>query len=106
VIGAIDRIREASHTLTTPLLAMHGAADVVTPPDGSRELVEAAASKDKTFKAWDGLYNDLLHEPVRQQVVDAVLAWLDAHAPAPGPPQGGRTCRPWPHRTPGRERRT
>jgi alpha-beta hydrolase superfamily lysophospholipase len=87
VIGAIDRIREASNTLSVPLLAMHGSADVVTPPDGSKELVEAAASKDKTFKSWDGLYHDLLHEPERQQVVDAVLAWLDAHTPTPAAPE-------------------
>jgi acylglycerol lipase len=88
VIGAIDRIREQANTLSVPLLAMHGSADAVTPPDGSKELVAAAASTDKTFKAWDGLFHDLLHEPERQQVVDAVLAWLDAHtavAPAPAP---------------------
>lgn len=85
VVGAIDRIREKASTLETPLYAMHGTADVVTPPAGSAELVEAAASKDKTLKSWEGLYHDLLHEPEQQQVVDALVAWLDAHVPAPTP---------------------
>jgi len=85
IIGAIDRIREQSKTMTVPLLAMHGSKDQVTPPAGSKELVEAAASTDKTFKSWDGLYHDLLHEPEKQQVVDLVLAWMDARAPQPKP---------------------
>lgn len=77
--SAIGTIREKAKNLNVPLLAMHGSEDKVTPPAGSQELVEAAASTDKTFKSYPGLAHDLVHEPEKQQVMDDVAAWLDAH---------------------------
>ena len=58
---------------------MHGTLDLVTPPSGSKELIDAAKSTDKTFKSYDGLVHDLMHEPEKQQVMDDVAAWLDLH---------------------------
>jgi acylglycerol lipase len=66
--------------VSVPLLAMHGGADLITPPDGSRELVQRARSADKTLKIYDGLYHDLLHEPEKQQVMTDVAAWMDARS--------------------------
>ena len=80
VLSAIDSIREKSGTLTVPLLAMHGSKDLVTPPAGSQDLVAAAKSTDKTFKSYDGLVHDLMHEPEKQQVMDDVAAWLDGRS--------------------------
>lgn len=77
--GAIGAIREQSKTLNVPLLALHGTDDKVTPPAGSADLVDAAASTDKTLKSYPGLVHDLVHEPEKQQVMDDVAAWLDAH---------------------------
>lgn len=79
VIRGVDRIRERGAELTCPMLVMHGGADEVTPPDGSRELVAQAASTDKTLKIYDGLYHDLLHEPERAQVMADTVGWLEAH---------------------------
>jgi alpha-beta hydrolase superfamily lysophospholipase len=79
VIRAVDRIREHSAELDVPVLAMHGTADEVTPPDGSKELVDAAKG-DKTLKLYAGLYHDLLHEPERAQVTADIIAWLEARA--------------------------
>jgi alpha-beta hydrolase superfamily lysophospholipase len=79
VIRAVDRIREHSAELDVPVLAMHGTADAVTPPDGSKELIEAAKG-DKTLKLYAGLFHDLLHEPERAQVTADIIAWLEARA--------------------------
>lgn len=79
VVGAIAQIRGRASTLDVPLLAMHGSADKVTPPAGSKELVEAAKTTDKKLQVYDGLVHDLVHEPERQQVTNDVIAWLDAH---------------------------
>lgn len=79
VIGAIELIREKSATLEVPVLAMHGTKDVVTPPAGSKDLIGAAKGTDKTLKNYDGFMHDLMHEPGRQQVMDDVGVWLDAH---------------------------
>ena len=85
VLDAIDRIQAGMENVEVPLLALHGTVDVVTLPEGSKELVERARSKDKTLRLWDGLYHDLLHEPEKQQVIDAIIAWVDARKP-PEPP--------------------
>jgi acylglycerol lipase len=77
LISAIDFIDAHMEDFTLPLLALHGGADVITPPDGSRELARRARSSDKTLKIYDGLYHDLLHEPERAQVMSDIAAWLD-----------------------------
>jgi alpha-beta hydrolase superfamily lysophospholipase len=79
VLTAIERIEGHCQELRVPLLAMHGSDDEVTPPEGSKALVACARSQDKTFKSYDGLYHDLLHEPEKAQVTADVLQWLDAH---------------------------
>lgn len=61
-----------------PLLIMHGSGDRLTDPAGSRRLYEQAASSDKTFKLYPGLYHELWHEPEREQVMDDFVAWLQA----------------------------
>jgi acylglycerol lipase len=80
VLGAIDRIQEHMEDLKVPVLILHGGADKVTPPDGSRALYRRARAEDKTLRIYDGLYHDLLHEPERAQVTGDVLGWLDRHA--------------------------
>jgi len=83
LISAIDDIDARMEEISVPLLAMHGGADVITPPEGSRELVRRARSSDKTLKIYDGLYHDLLHEPEREQVMTDATAWIDARVPSP-----------------------
>ncbi len=78
LLNGIDFIRAHEEELTVPLLALHGGADPITPPDGSRELVRRAGSVDKTLKIYDGLFHDLLHEPEKQEVMADLAAWMDA----------------------------
>ena len=68
LFGAIETIREKSATLDVPVLAMHGSKDLVTPPAGSKELIEAARSTDKTFKSYDGLEADYIHGVIDHSV--------------------------------------
>ncbi len=79
LFDAMREIWERTGELTLPILALHGTRDALTAPSGSRELVRASASNDKTLKIYEGLFHDLLHEPKGAQVADDILAWLDAH---------------------------
>ncbi len=81
LLRAFERIHAREAELNVPLLDLHGSADKLTNPAGSRELVAKAASKDKTLKIYDGLYHDLLHEPEKAQVMADVIAWIEARAP-------------------------
>lgn len=83
VLSAIDNIQQHMEELTVPLLALHGTADKLTNPDGSKALVARARSADKTLKLYPGVYHDLLHEPEQEQIRADIAAWLDAHSTAP-----------------------
>ncbi len=67
-----------------PLLVLHGGADSMTAPAGSRALVQAAASEDKQLEVYDGLYHEIFNEPEGPQIMDQVVAWLLAHLPSKG----------------------
>jgi alpha-beta hydrolase superfamily lysophospholipase len=71
--AAIDR-------LAMPLLLLHGTADALTAPAATREVYRRAPAADKTFRIYDGLAHDLLHERAKAQVQGDVVAWLDDHA--------------------------
>lgn len=69
--------------LTLPILALHGTADKLTAPAGSRALIVRAPSRDKTLRIYAGFAHDLVHEPGGARVEDDLLAWLAAHTGGP-----------------------
>jgi acylglycerol lipase len=66
-------------SLTMPLFVLHGGADRLMPPAASELVPVHAASTDVTRKVYDGLYHEPHNEPEKEQVLDDVVAWLDAH---------------------------
>lgn len=62
--------------LSVPTLLMHGSDDRQCSPAASREFAAAADGKC-TYKEWAGLYHEIHNEPERQQVLAAMIAWLD-----------------------------
>lgn len=89
LLDGMQRIWARTRELTFPLLALHGTRDALTSPEGSRALVAAAPSTDKTLRIYEGLWHDLLHEPRGAEVATDILAWLDAHTggdPVTAPP--------------------
>jgi acylglycerol lipase len=65
--------------LHLPYLAMHGGADPITLPAGADIVRQQCKSSDLTVKIYDGLRHEVHNEPEQQQVIDDVIAWLDAH---------------------------
>ena len=76
----IARFPESLPLITVPLLVQVGTGDQLVPARASDLVYERASSQDKTIKHYDGLYHEILNEPEREQVVEDMLAWLDAHA--------------------------
>ncbi len=75
-----DKLLEKSfRRFTLPLLILHGTADKVTKPSGSKEFYAKAGSIDKTLKLYDGHFHDLLADLGKQQVMADIQAWIDAH---------------------------
>lgn len=81
LLDAMEQVDHGARELRVPLLAMHGSADGITSPEGSRRLVARAAARDKQLYLYDGLAHDLLHEPERARVTTDVAAWMTDRAP-------------------------
>jgi alpha-beta hydrolase superfamily lysophospholipase len=79
LVRADERLKKSFRQITLPLLILHGTADKVTKPGGSREFYEKAGSSDKTLKLYEGHFHDLLADVGKQQVMADIQAWIDAH---------------------------
>lgn len=64
--------------LTMPLLIIHGSADAIVDPQGSRQVMEKASSPDKQLFIFDGLYHETMNElpPEREKVLDTFHSWI------------------------------
>jgi alpha-beta hydrolase superfamily lysophospholipase len=84
LLATMQRNADRFEKVTLPILVLHGTADRLTNPEGSRELHARAGSADKTLKLYPDCFHDLLHEPVaaRAAVVGDVTAWLESHLQA------------------------
>jgi len=77
--SAIDSFPDAVGAIAIPTLILYGTADELVPPHGSVMLSERIGAQDKTLKAYDGLYHEILNEPEQDQVLDEISSWLGAH---------------------------
>ena len=80
LITAFKHIMAGAPALKLPMLIMHGAADGISDPAGSRQLYELAQSKDKLLKLYAGLKHEIMNEPDQAQVLADICDWLDAHS--------------------------
>jgi acylglycerol lipase len=67
--------------LKIPMLLMHGTADQLTSPEGSKEFAANAPKDLVTTKYWQGFYHELHNEPEpdRSEVLAYIVNWLNAH---------------------------
>lgn len=76
MIRAIKKIQANKYQLEVPLLMVHGTEDRLTNPQGSEAVYEAAASRDKTLKLYEGMRHELLNESVQEAVRELVSNWI------------------------------
>ena len=73
-----DIALENAAQIRCPLLIMHGAADRLISPEGSKQLYALAGSDDKVLKLYDDLYHEILNEPEQAEVLSDIVAWIEA----------------------------
>jgi acylglycerol lipase len=73
-----EKLPERIPGITLPLLVMFGTEDKLVDPESGKMLYEKASSKDKTMKAYNGLYHEIFNEPEHDSVLADVDAWLSA----------------------------
>ncbi len=62
-----------------PLLIVHGGADRLAPPEASAAFFETVVARDKERKEYPGFYHEVFNEVGREQVLQDVTDWLEAH---------------------------
>lgn len=80
------RVRASAASLTIPTLVIHGLDDPIVPPSASEPL---AATPGVTRLAYPGLRHELHNEPEGPQVLDDVVAWIDARLVDLAEPRSG-----------------
>ncbi|MQM19899.1 hypothetical protein Taro_052913 [Colocasia esculenta] len=84
LLASLD-VEKKLNEVSVPFIIVHGGDDVVTDPSVSRLLYESAASTDKTFKLYPGMWHALTSgEPPEniKLVFSDVIGWLDKRSPA------------------------
>ncbi len=74
---ARQRVLRDARRLAVPALVMHGEADRVVDPAGSRDFAAAAPSRVKLLTYPDA-YHEIFNDLVRSEVIRDLVAWLDA----------------------------
>ncbi|HET7810921.1 MAG TPA: alpha/beta hydrolase [Steroidobacteraceae bacterium] len=71
---------DQAHTITVPWLALHGGADDIAPPQGSKQLVDALGSRDKTVELFAGMRHEVHNEiePTPTEFYARMLHWMEA----------------------------
>ncbi len=62
--------------ITLPILIMHGSADVMTAPEGSKLLHQSVNSSDKALKLYEGLFHEIFNEPEAQDIYAEITDWM------------------------------
>jgi acylglycerol lipase len=85
ILDGVVELQPLLATISAPLLVLHGGADRVTDPAGSRLLAQRAASEDKKLVVYESALHSLLHEPEGPAVLGEIVAFVDARAGAAKP---------------------
>jgi alpha-beta hydrolase superfamily lysophospholipase len=74
-------VRARAGEITLPVLLLHGEADSLTAPEGSRFLNDHVCSTDKELRLYPSLYHEIFNEPERDSVIGDVTNWIGKHLP-------------------------
>lgn len=73
---------EEAGKIDVPWLALHGEADEIAPPQGSRLLIDALGSRDKTLELFAGMRHEVHNEiePAPSGFYRRVIHWIEARS--------------------------
>jgi len=82
LFSSMHRIQAEAGAITLPVLLLHGGADAMASPEGSRFLYDHISSVDKTVEIYPGLYHEIFNEPESETIFADMLAWCDRRSAA------------------------
>jgi alpha-beta hydrolase superfamily lysophospholipase len=79
VTAAITRVQHLAGSLAVPLLILHGSADRMVPPDGSRAFFAKVRFPDRELREYPGAYHGLFADRGFEEVLGDLQRWIDRH---------------------------
>jgi alpha-beta hydrolase superfamily lysophospholipase len=79
VAAAIARVQAGAPGFPLPLLVLHGGADRMVPPDGSRRFVAAVGRADRRLIEYPDAYHVLFADTGREHPLSDLTRWIDDH---------------------------
>ena len=68
--------------IALPVFYQQAGEDRLISPERSKEFYDSIASKDKTFRMYEGLYHELHEEPEKDMVLEEMYGWLQKRLPS------------------------
>jgi alpha-beta hydrolase superfamily lysophospholipase len=78
VVGAIARVQAGAPDFPLPVLVLHGSADRMVPPQGSREFVARVGHPDRELREYAGAFHVLFADLDHERVLTDVERWIEA----------------------------
>jgi acylglycerol lipase len=82
VTQAISRVQAQAPSFRVPLLVLHGSADRMVPPDGSRRFFANLRHPDREFREYPGAYHGLFADLNYREVLEDLERWIEDHISA------------------------
>ncbi|MFN2747535.1 MULTISPECIES: alpha/beta hydrolase [Bacillus] len=80
ILKAIQSAMEPTDAfLNIPLLVMQGGTDWLVDKKMVLKWFDQLASRNKTYREWEGLYHEIFNEPEREDVFKAAKAFAEQH---------------------------
>ena len=84
VTAAIQRVQARAESFSVPLLILHGSADRMVPPGGSRSFFAKVQYPDREFREYPEAYHGLFADLNFDLVLRDVERWMEGRIPAGG----------------------
>lgn len=78
VAAAIARVQAAAPAFPLPVLLLHGSADRMVPPDGSRAFIARVGHPDRELREYPESYHVLFADLDRDRVLADVERWIES----------------------------
>ncbi|ASJ13853.1 alpha/beta hydrolase [Thermococcus radiotolerans] len=89
----MELAHEEAGRIRVPTLLIVGTGDIITPPEGSRRLLEELAVEDKAIKEFEGAYHEIFEDPEwADELHEVIVRWFVEHSTKANEDDGDEDC--------------
>lgn len=81
-LRTIAAVKAAPDRIRLPIFLLHGGADRLNAPEGTRRFFERLTIADKTLRVYPDTYHELHNDVNKEEALRDIAQWLEAHQAA------------------------